>query len=393
MAASFHLKTIIGVLMSLCSDPHPVVHFWALEGLLRVIDSAGLTFSAYVTSSLGMLARLYASDTHNEESASLATSNHETIFSTPLAISRCVDALINVIGPDLRDTTKTRELVFTLVKEFQLERDISMVAVSSKCLDHLSLYAPEHMDFSGYVRWLQHELNSKETQIRDAAVRGLNNIMKRDPNKVILTASSTFEDELWMALDIIPDNELLKDLVSNWLHQTGLTDTAVWVQRCHKVLTKTRLKLEEIPSPVTAGNTGAPEVADDEVAGFASAAATDSRDSGTPGSPAGQELLKWQTRNFVMSCLNELLTMVSNEILPDQTIPSEAALQEQVGDIVRMAFSASTANVIELRIWGLKILDRILKVLRCSLHPSCSNLQTCRCSEKRRIPISQKHPC
>ncbi|WEW61521.1 hypothetical protein PRK78_007011 [Emydomyces testavorans] len=362
MAAGFHIKTIVGVLMSLCSDPHPVVHFWALEGLLRVVDSAGLTFSAYVSSSLGMLARLYAADTHNEESASTATCNHEALFSTPLAISRCVDALVNVIGPDLRDITKTRELVFTLVKEFQLERDISMVAVSSKCLDHLSLYAPDHMDFSGYVHWLQQELNSKNMQIREAAVRGLNNIMKRDPDRAIRTASSTFEDELWVAFNSIPDNELLKDLVRNWLHQTGLTDTAVWVQRCHKVLTKTRQKLEETSSPVTAINSTAPELPDDEVAGFASAAATENRDSAQPENPAGQELLKWQTRHFVMSCLSELLNMVSKEILPDQTIPSEAALQERVGEIVRMAFSASTANVIELRICGLKILDRILKM-------------------------------
>ncbi|EEP78677.1 conserved hypothetical protein [Uncinocarpus reesii 1704] len=362
MAAGFHLKTIIGVLMSLCSDPHPVVHFWALEGLLRVVDSAGLTFSAYVSGTLGMLARLYATDTHNEESSLIATSNYETVFSTPLAISRCVDALINVIGPDLRDITKTRELVFTLVKEFQLETDISMVAVSSRCLDHLSLYASDHMDFPGYVHWLQQELNSKETPVREAAVRGLNNIMKRDPERVIRTASSTFEDELWMAFDSIPDNEPLKDLVRNWLHRTGLTDTVAWVQRCHKVLTKARPKAEEASSPVTAVNTTAPDVPDDEVAGFASAAATENRDSGEPDSPTGQELLKWQTRNFAMCCLSELLSMVSAEIQPDQTIPSEAALQEKIGEIVRMAFSASTANVVELRIWGLKILDRVLKM-------------------------------
>ncbi|KAI1964676.1 hypothetical protein LOZ58_001363 [Ophidiomyces ophidiicola] len=362
MAAGFHLKTIIGVLMSLCNDPHPVVHFWALEGLLRVVDSAGLTFSAYVSSSLGMLSRLYASDTHNKDSESVATANHEFIFSTPLAISQCVDALINVIGPDLREIKKTRDLVFTLVKEFQLERDIFMVSVSSKCLDHLSLYAPDHMDFPGYVHWLQQELNSKEMQIREAAVRGLNNIMKRDPNKVVRTASATFEDELWMAFDTIPDNQLLKDLVYNWLHQTGLTETAIWVQRCHTVFSKTRPKVEDVRSPLTAVNTAAPDIPDDEVAGFASAVATGDGDSREPESPIGQELLKWQTRNFVISCLSELLNMVNKEILSDQTIPAEAALQERVGDIVRMAFSASTANIIELRVWGLKILDRILKM-------------------------------
>lgn len=363
MAAGYHLKTIIGVLMSLCNDSHPVVHFWALDGLRRVVDSAGLTFSAYLTSTLGMLARLYVADTHNEEAASISTSNLEAVYSTPLAVSRCVDALINVIGPDLRDISKTRDLVFTLVKEFQLEQDASMVGESSKCLDHLSLYAPGHMDFSAYVHWLQQELASGNVQMREAAVRGLNNIMKRDADRVIRTASPHFEDELWAAFDTIPDSRPLENIIRNWLQQTGLVDTATWVHRLQRVLSKTRPKKEDIVSPLTAAPTAAADIPDDEVAGFATVVA-DEKAEPVNNSTVGQELLMWQTRSFVMSCLGELLTMVNNEILPDQTIPAEEVLQEKVGDIVRMAFSASTASVVELRVWGLKILDQVLKV-RC----------------------------
>ncbi|KAL2387653.1 hypothetical protein RJ035_004067 [Blastomyces gilchristii] len=361
MAASFHLKTIVGVLMSLCSDPHPVVHFWALEGLGRVAESAGLTFSAYVSSSLGMLARLYIADTHNEEASSVSTSNLEVAFPTTVSISRCVDSLINVLGPDLRDISKTRELIFTLVKEFQLEKSTALVAESSKCLDHLSLYAPNHMDFSAYVRWLQQELALKSTTIQDAAIRGFNNLMKRDADLVIRTASPSLEDEFWLAFESATDNEALKNIVCNWLQQTGLTDTDDWIQRFQKVLTKTRSKQDDNPPPTTVNTTAIHDIADDEVAGFAAAV------GGEPGetaneSSSGQELLRWQTRNFVMGCLSELLSMVSKNILPDQIIPAEMALQERVGDIIRMAFSASTANVIELRIWGLKIIDQILKM-------------------------------
>jgi len=46
MAAGFHLKNILGILMSLGNDPHPVVHFWAIDALSRVADSAGLSFSS-----------------------------------------------------------------------------------------------------------------------------------------------------------------------------------------------------------------------------------------------------------------------------------------------------------------------------------------------------------
>ncbi|EEH48691.2 uncharacterized protein PADG_04770 [Paracoccidioides brasiliensis Pb18] len=373
IAAGFHLQTIVGVLMSLCSDPHPVVHFWALEGLGKVAWSAGLTFSAYVSSSLGMLARLYISDSHNEEASSLATSNLEVAFPSTVAIGRCVESLINVLGPDLRDISKTRELVFTLVKEFQLEKSTALIAESSKCLDHLSLYAPNHMDFSAYVRWLQLELGSKNALIRDAAIRGFNNLMKRDADLVTRTASPGLEDELWLAFDNASDSEVLKNIIRNWLQQTGLTDTDNWIQRCQKVLMKTRSKVDDAPAPTTV-NTAAPhDIPDDEVAGFATAVVGD---HGEPvnKSTAGQELLKWQTRSFVMSCLSELLSMVSKKLLPDQTIPAEMALQERIGDIIRMAFSASTAQVIELRIWGLKVIDQVLKMFGKTPDPDFSEV-------------------
>jgi hypothetical protein len=38
MAAGYHLKTILGILMSLCNDPHPMVHYWALEALTLASD-------------------------------------------------------------------------------------------------------------------------------------------------------------------------------------------------------------------------------------------------------------------------------------------------------------------------------------------------------------------
>lgn len=358
MAAGLHLKTIVGVLMSLCNDPHPVVHFWALGGLERVANSAGLTFSPYASSSLGMLAQLYNADTHNEESATLATSNIEMSFLTPVVISRCVDSLINVLGPDLQDVAKTRNLILTLLRQFQLEENPALVTESSKCLDHFSLYASSFVDFSGYVKRLQTELRASDHFMRDVAVRGLSNLMKRDAASVVKTASEGLEDDIWLAFDDAPDSGPLKKMITEWLQQTALTETEQWIQRCNNIMTKTRNKVE--PPPTTAVQTAAADIPDDEVAGFAGGAGDAQIDSAN--GVAGQELLKWQTRNFAMSCLSELLATVQEAILPDQAIPAEQALQAKVGDIVRMAFLASTGNVIELRVWGLKIIDQVLKM-------------------------------
>jgi HEAT repeat-containing protein 5 len=362
MAASFHLKTIVGVLLSLCNDPHPVVHFWAIEGLRRVADSAGLTFSAFVTSTLGMLAQLYMNDTHTNEAASLATSNIEDEYSTPLCISQCVDSLINVLGPDLQDAVKTTSLILTLVAYFRREDSVAISTVSSICSGHLSLYAPGHVNFVEYVRALQTGLSSRDEYVRDVSLEGLANTIKRNASIVFEAAEPGLKESIWLCLDMAPNHGGLQTIIRNWLQQTFLTETAQWVQQCHSILSKTRTKAESaLPATTVQTATAAPDLQDEEVAGFAAAAAAAQGDRPETSTEA-QEFLKWHTRSFAMSILSELLNLVAQAMLPDRTIPAETALQSKIADVVRMAFSASTATVIELRIWGLKILDQILKL-------------------------------
>ncbi|KAL6707034.1 hypothetical protein ACN47E_004786 [Coniothyrium glycines] len=360
MAAGFHLKNILGILMSLGNDPHPVVHFWAIDSLSRVADSAGLSFSSYVTSTLGMLAQLYAADTHNDQSPSLASSNIELDTPTPAVIARCIDSTVNVLGPDLQDVAKARDLIMTLVSQFQGESDELVVIESLRCREHISLYAPGHMDFSAYVKHLQCAVESDSKQLRDMAIDGLHNLMRRNTEEVIRAGDPGLEDQLWHVLDQDSEHEVVRNIIRNWLQQTGLSDTAAWVQRCHSVLTKTkkvetRDKIEEDPK------VGATDLQDEEVAGFATAANALGAESGSA-ARTSQELLKWQVRTFAMDCLSELVGMVSKEATFRDESPCVVALQQRVADVVRIAFSASTAGVVQLRIRGLKIIDQVLKL-------------------------------
>ena len=106
---------------------------------------------------------------------------------------------------------------------------------------------------------------------------------------------------------------------------------------------------------------GAVDLQDEEVAGFA-ASAESSKDESTAALGSGQELLRWQVRMLAMSCLSDLLAIVSKGVLSDAETPAEKALVKSIADVVRMAFSASTSNVVELRVWGLRIIDQVLKV-------------------------------
>lgn len=357
MAASFHLKTILGILMSLCNDPNPTVHLWALEGLARVADSAGLTFSGYATSTLGMLGQLYVSDTHNEETASLANSNLEIELPTTAVIARCVDSLVNVLGPDLQDMAKAREMILTLVSQFQEEQSTVVVGEGLKCMEHLSLYAPGHLNFSDYVSLLQKYMISETIELRDVAIDGLYNLMKRNSEDVIKVAEPGFEDQLWLVLDVTPTHDGIRNVIRNWLQQSSVSDTSTWLQRCQKVLTMTKTSTD---APiVTSKPVGLPDLQDEEVAGFAAGAGAN--DSGTAAT-TGSEPLRWQVRTFAMSCLSEIFVLISKDTVTNGSGQAELLLQQKVADVIRMAFSASTSNVVELRVWGLKIIDQVLKM-------------------------------
>ncbi|KAF2742928.1 HEAT repeat protein-like protein [Sporormia fimetaria CBS 119925] len=359
MAAGYHLKNIVGILMSLSNDPHPVVHFWALDALSKVADSAGLTFSPFVTSTLGMLAQLYAADTHNLESASLASSNLEVELPSPAVVARCIDSAINVLGPDLQDSAKARDLIVTLISLFKAESDDLIVIENLMCQEHMSLYAPGHMEFSVYVRYLQELLDSDSAKLRDMAIGGLHNLMRRDTDEVMRAANPGLEERLWDILDNVPDHEAIRQILQNWLSQSGLSGTVAWVTRIQSILAKTKQTAEV--DEKAEDKSKATELQDEEIAGFAAASNGAAGDANGP-SPASQELLKWQVRTFALDCLSELIAMVNKEAASRADAGSVLALQQRVGEIVRIAFSASTAGVVQLRLRGLQIIDQILRL-------------------------------
>ena len=361
MAAGYHLKNILGILMSLASDPHPTVHFWALDALSKVVDSAGLNFSGFVSSSLGLVAQLYVAETHSSEAGSQASSNLEMELTTPVAIACCADSIINLLGPDLQDMTKNRELILKLVEQFQHEQESVLIARSLVCLEHLAVYAPGHMDFATYVRDLQSTLSSKSPRIRNAGIEGLHNIMRRDVKDVLRIADDHLEDDLWVILEANPNHATVRNVFQNWLSQMGLDETEEWVQRCHKIVTRTRARQDKALATTEPKPTATADLQDEEVAGFA-AASGNAKDMADAEPSSGLELLRWQVRAFAMECLSTLLSMVSKDSAIRQDSPAELELQQKVGDVVRIAFSASTANVVDLRTIGLRIIDQLLKV-------------------------------
>jgi len=362
MAAGLHLKKIHGILLSLCSDPNPTVHFCAISALSKVAESAGLAFSGYVASTLGLLAQLWTCDSHNDESETVITSNTELELPTVAVIAHCVDSLVNVLGPDLQDMNKARELMFKLIKDFEIDCLDVVRAESLRCSEHVNLYDPRHMDFPEYVRQLQDCLGSLNEQVRDIAIDGLYTLMRRDAEQVLGIAGDGLEDQIWLLLNVNPEQEGLRNILLAWLGQSSLTEAGSWLIRCQKVLTKTTKKPADVSATPDVKASAIPDLQDEEVAGFAASETKD--DEGSNAQDAGQELLGWQTRSFALECLSDLIAIIGKDRDLDRDSVAGYILQQKIADVVRMAFLASTASVVELRVQGLRLINQILVVGR-----------------------------
>ena len=358
MAAGLHMKKIHGILMSLCSDPNPVVHTCAIKALSQVAESAGLAFSGSVSSTLGLLAQLWTCDTHNEEGPFMFSSTKELEEPTGVVIARCVDTLISVLGPDIQDMSRAREMMLTLMRQFELDEIYGAQAECLKAWEHLSLFDAPHVDLSLYVQRLQRNLESPDTQVRDIAVDGLYNLVRRDASHVFSIGQQKLEDQIWATLNIDPSHEGLHNLIQSWLSQTGLAEPGQWISRCQQVLTKVTHDPVETAAPEAHS---AVPIQDEEVAGF-NVNEGKGQSSGNIANVT-QELLRWQVRAFAMQCLNELVDTVGKDLESDPESAAGHILQSKLADVIRLAFLASTASVVELQIGGLRLIDQILKVL------------------------------
>ncbi|KAI4142188.1 MAG: hypothetical protein LQ341_003277, partial [Variospora aurantia] len=369
MAAGLHLRKIHGVLLSLCGDPHPVVHCCAIAALSQVAESSGLAFSGYVSSTLGLLAQAWSSDTHNEESASLGTSNTEIERPTPLAVARAINSMINVLGPDLQDNSKARELIVSLVNQFDRDESLKVQAEGLRCWEHMNLYDPGHVSLEVYVKLLQKDLRSSDGLTCAIAADGLYNLARRNVQLVFQVAGEGFEEQIWLTLNDQPDLDGIRNLVETWLSQTSLTDAPQWILRIQQVLTKCIAKQTEIV-PQSAKAAAEPELQDEEVAGFAT---NETKEKGAAVAPEpSQELLQWQVRVFALQCLSNFVAIVGKDLDLDSESIAGQVLQSKVGDVIRMAFHASTSSVVELRVGGLKLINQILKIFGSTPDPDFS---------------------
>ncbi|CAG8436575.1 4544_t:CDS:10 [Scutellospora calospora] len=384
MAAGGHLKTLIGILLSLSSDPHPIVHFWALHALAKIIDSAGPMFSQYVSSTLGIIAKLYMADTHEPCGGTVGTTNVGLGLSAYQQFGKIIYGLIGTLGPELQTNPKIRNLCLNLMIELRNDDDQFVIVESVRCLQHFIMLAQQYVDLPRLVAFLQFQFSSMHFPLKEVAITCLYQLVQHNAKHVFEIAAPGLDNQLFSLLDTDPKVDGVKDIVKSWLSQTALESPSSWVELCRKVMSRTGSvasagALIEPPSlDITGEDAG--DVVDEEGEEFgieqpSSVNVTVQRRRSLDKKPnissdTVQIPPRWRTQFFALQCLHQVVEIIHASGDKDHFDLAIAKKGKQAGkdylvlkvaELIKMAFTASTAVVGEMRLEGLTLLRDVIE--------------------------------
>ncbi|CAG8605848.1 6771_t:CDS:10, partial [Racocetra fulgida] len=379
MAAGGHLKTLIGILLSLSSDPHPIVHFWALHALAKIIDSAGPMFSQYVSSTLGIIAKLYMADTHEPCGGTVGTTNVGSGLSAYQQFGKIIYGLIGTLGPELQTNSKVRNLCLNLVIELRNDDDQFVVVESIRCLQHFIMLAQQYVDLPRLVAFLQFQFSSMHFPLKEVAITCLYQLVQRNAKHVFEIAAPGLDNQLFSLLDTDPKVDGVKDIVKSWLSQTALESPSSWVELCRKVMSKTG-SVASAGAPIEPPTLDITGDGGDEDEGFGieqssgvnvAAQRRRSLEKKTHlSSDTVQIPPRWRTQLFALQCLHHVVEIIHASGDKDHFDLAIAKKGKQAGkdylvlkvaELIKMAFTASTAVVGEMRLEGLTLLRDLIE--------------------------------
>ncbi|KAG1904032.1 armadillo-type protein [Suillus fuscotomentosus] len=360
LAAAPILKTTVNLLMSLSNDSHPLVHFWSLRALGHVINAASLAFAPFVSSTLGMLLKIYLSDTHEAEGGTLNNANIGGDLQAYPLVCYILDAIITILGPDVHDSLRTRTIVLDLVHEFSVEDDEPILVEAIRCIQHLLMFAPEHVDVPEIVNRFRRHLSSPRRCLKLAAIDALYQLVQKDALAMSRLGGDSLVEDLFGMLDGDPSIDGVRNVISSWLLQTAIHNPSAWIDLCQRIM----LRINASQKVVNTANS----LMDDE---GQSLSASMSNDDTRQSNIAMVATSRWRTQLFALRCLHEICTLVARfgrrehidiPFARSHGIPVNGLLVSRVPDLIKMAFTASAAYVTEIRLEGLVVLRDVIQV-------------------------------
>ncbi|PCH43056.1 ARM repeat-containing protein [Wolfiporia cocos MD-104 SS10] len=361
LAAGPLLKTTVHVLMSLINDPHPVVHFWALSALARVIDAASLAYAPFVPSTLGLLFKIYMMDTHEPEGGALNQVNMSGDLPAYQVMCQNIDAVITVLGPDIQDSTRSRTLVLDLVRQFIDEEDDGICVEAINCMQHFLMFAPEFVQVPELVSRFRGYLSSSRRPLKLASINALYQLVQKDAFAMSRLGGDQLVEELFAMLDDDSSVDGVRNVILSWLQQTVVHNPSAWIDLCQRIMSRTTASQQ-----VTDAAAKRSDLMDDEGQSLSVGTSQDAIAGGN-----ARQTSRWRTQLFALQCLHTICSIVGRSgrrehldiaFARSQGLPVHGLLVSRVPDLIKIAFTASAAHVTEIRLEGLTVLRDVIEI-------------------------------
>jgi hypothetical protein len=383
LAAGPLLKTTVNVLMSLINDPHPIVHFWALNALVKVINAASLAYAPFVSGTLGMLLKIYLAESHEREGGTLANSNISGDFPAYPIACQIIDSVITVLGPDIQESTRTSGLVQNLMNEFlkgEVE-DEGICVQAIKCIQHFLMFAPDHADVPELVQRFRGHLSSTTRRpLKMASINAFYQLVQKDALAMSKLGGDGLVEDLFGMLDDDQHPQSVqgvRNVISSWLRQTVVLNPSAWIDLCQRIMARTTASQQV--ADAMANQQQQPQILRDDEGESLNVSSGNDNSGGVMGGDIGARsngrknrlTSRWRTQLFALQCLHEICGIIANSgrkehfdavFARQQSVAFNGLLFSRVADLIRMAFTASTAYVTEIRLAGLTVLRDVIEV-------------------------------
>lgn len=200
--------------------------------------------------------------------------------------------------------------------------------------------------------------------LKNASINALYQLVQKDAVAMSKLGGDQLVEDLFSMLDDDSSVEGVRNVISSWLHQTVIHNASAWIDLCQRIMSRSTASQDAV-------NASGPMRDDEgESLGISSDNQTDSR---------SQLNSRWRTQLFALQCLHHICMTVASSgrqehldalFAKKSNMNVSSMLVSRVADLIKMAFTASTAYVTEIRLEGLVVLQDVIQTFSRSPDPA-----------------------
>ena len=242
------------------------------------------------------------------------------------------------------------------------EADDGVTVEAIKATQHFLMFAPKAIDLPKLVATLRSQLSSTRQPLKVAAVNSVYQLVQRDAALMSKIGGDGLVQELFALLDDDPSIEGVRDAITSWLRQTADVHPSGWIDLCQRIMLRSAGSNQPVEGAVAVSS-----FVDEESQGLG----LETEGGARPGAAAARTTSRWRTQLFALQCLHEVFLTVAKsgrlehfDIVRARAVRANrrGLLVTRVADLIKMAFTASTAQVMDIRLEGLVVLRDVIEV-------------------------------